>query len=120
MDNTKLNLMDNDNTDLHLPDLPIPSPYIRSLVIDFGLVDPLSLVHLYADTTTHGRCSYCGIPLKQYDPSQRRWIPLEDPALPQITYDHLLPAAHGCPLLLGALLLACSTCNSSKADLPYD
>ena len=116
---TKLNLMDN-NTDLHLPDLPIPSPYIRSLVIDFGLVDPLSLVHLYADTTTHGCCSYCGIPLKQYDPAQRRWIPLEDPALPQITYDHLLPAAYGCPSLTGALLLACSTCNSSKADLPYD
>ena len=112
--------MDNDTTDLHLPDLPTPSPYIRSLVIDFGLVDPLSLVHLYADTTTHGRCSYCGTPLKQYDPSQRRWIPLEDPDLPQITYDHLLPAAYGCPSLTGALLLACSTCNSSKADLPYD
>lgn len=117
---TKLNLMDNDTTDLHLPDLPTPSPYIRSLVIDFGLVDSLSLVHLYADTTTHGRCSYCGTPLKQYDPSQRRWIPLEDPDLPQITYDHLLPAAYGCPFLLGALLLTCSTCNSSKADLPYD
>ena len=46
---TKLNLMNN-NTDLHLPDLPTPSPYIRSLVTDFGLKDPPSLIHLYADT----------------------------------------------------------------------
>ena len=112
--------MDNDTADLHLPELPTPSPYIRSLVIDFGLNDPSSLIHLYADTLTHGHCSYCGVPLKQYGPAQRHWIPLEDPALPQITYDHLLPAAYGCPSLTGALLLSCSTCNSSKADLPYD
>lgn len=106
------------------PDAPAEGPYtqgkhVRALVADYAPSDPEDLIALYADASTRGRCLYCGLPLKGYLPVERRWIPL-DGMEGQITYDHILPAAHGCPKLMGALVLSCKSCNMAKGDTPYD
>lgn len=106
------------------PDVPAEGPYaqskhVRALVADYAPSDPEDLIALYADASTRGRCLYCGLLLKGYLPVERRWIPL-DGMEGQITYDHILPAAHGCPKLMGALALSCKSCNMAKGDTPYD